>query len=81
VLGLESRRVDEHELRVARAHDSADTMAGRLRFARGDRHPRADEPVDERRLADVRAADNCDEAAPEIFGPAISHGVMRRTAR
>ena len=43
-------------------HDPADRAPGRLRLVRGDRHLRADDRVHERRLADVRAPGDRDEA-------------------
>ena len=53
---LHAGQVDEHELRVAAHRDAADRAARRLRLVGDDRDLLADDRVDERRLADVRAA-------------------------
>ena len=55
-------QVDEHELRVARCGHAADRPARGLRLVGDDRHLAPDHPVDERRLADVRAPGERDEA-------------------
>ena len=63
---LHAGQVHEHELkRLALAlsvDDPADRPPRGLRLVRDDRHLRADERVDERRLADVRPAGDRDEA-------------------
>ena len=59
---LEAGQVDEHELPVLAVRDAEDPAARRVRDARGDRDLLADERVHERRLADVRAAGDRDEA-------------------
>ena len=59
---LHAGQVDEHELRAAAHRDPADRAARRLRLVGDDRDLLADDRVDERRLADVRAAGERDEA-------------------
>ena len=56
----QARRVDEHERRVAALQHRVDRVAGRARDLRDDHALAADEPVQERRLADVRAAEDRD---------------------
>ena len=53
---LEARQVDERELVVGAVGDAEDPTAGRVGDGRRDRDLLAAESVDERRLADVRAA-------------------------
>src|SRR5690606_12734053 len=61
VLRLEqSRRIDEHELRVFRREDTRHTLARRLRARRDDAQLLAQERVEQRRLSDVRSADEGD---------------------
>ena len=62
---LETGRVDEDELRVARGQDAGDAVTRRLRLARGDADLLADQVVEQRRLADVGPADDGDVAAAE----------------
>ena len=57
----QSRRVDEHGLGVAEGQDAGDALARGLRARAGDGELLADEPVEERRLADVRLADDGNE--------------------
>ena len=59
---LEARRVDEHELGVRAREDPGDAMARGLGLARGDADLLPDEEVQQRRLADVGAADDRDVA-------------------
>ena len=59
---LDAGEVDEHELRVAAHGDAADRAARRLRLVGDDRDLLPHDRVDERRLADVRAARERDEA-------------------
>src|SRR5215468_4804515 len=74
MLRLEARGIDENELGVRARHDSVDAVASGLRLAGRYRHPRTDQPVDERRLADVRTADDRDQAAPKVAVLRLSHG-------
>ena len=79
---LPAGQVDEHELRVVTGPDAADPMPGRVRDARHDRHLLARERVDERRLADVRAAGDGDEARlhprrSQAFGRSSSGETVR----
>lgn len=68
VLGLETGRVDEHELvRVTRQHAMYAVTRG-LRLGRGNAHLLADQPVHQRRLADVGSTDDGDEAAMSDVG-------------
>ena len=60
---LHARQVHEHDLASRRCCDAADRPAGRLRAVGDDRHLLADERVQERRLADVRAPRQRHEAA------------------
>ena len=60
---LEPGKVDERELVVGAVRDAEDPPARRVRDVRGDRDLLAAERVDERGLADVRAAGNGDETA------------------
>jgi hypothetical protein len=69
---LHARQVDQHELPVVARRDSADRPARRLRPVRHDRDLLADDLVEDRRLADVRAAGECDEARPCHRRPAIT---------
>src|SRR4029079_13567205 len=62
---LVAGRVDEDELRALVGEDPLDAMARGLRLARRDRDVRADDLVEQRRLADVRAADDGDGAGAE----------------
>ena len=59
---LEAGQVDEHELVVLAVRDARDAAPRRLRLVGDDRDLAARERVDERRLADVRPAGDCDEA-------------------
>ena len=56
----QARRVDEHERRVAALQHRVDRVARRARDLRDDHPLAADEPVEERRLAHVRAAEDRD---------------------
>ena len=59
---LPARQVDQHELRLVGRVDAADAVARRVRLVGDDRDLRAGEGVHERRLADVRASGDGDEA-------------------
>ena len=61
---LEAGQVGEHELVVVARQDPVDAAPRRLGLVRDDRDLAAAKRVDERRLADVRAARHGDEAAP-----------------
>ena len=63
---LHAGQVGEHELpaRVGVGGDAADRAAGGLGALGDDRDVRADDRVDERRLAGVRPAGEADEAGP-----------------
>ena len=65
---LDAGEVDEHELMVGGRRHAADRAARRLRLVRDDRDLSADEAVDERRLADVRAPGERDEAGAGAGG-------------
>ena len=75
------RRVDDHELAVGAVQDAADRAPRRLRLVAGDRDLLADQRVRERRLADVRSADERDEAGRRntgsAFDPAGVPGIIR----
>jgi hypothetical protein len=60
---LESRQVDQHDLVAIAVHDPERPLAGCLRLVGHDRDVRARERVRERRLADVWASREADEAA------------------
>src|SRR5215217_319532 len=61
---VEPRRVYEDDLHLGRRHDPADPLPRRLRFVGDDRDLLSDERVYERRLADVRPADDGDDPRP-----------------
>jgi len=61
-------RVVEQQLRVGTRQHAEHAPARGLRLGRGDAHLLADEPVEERRLADVRTADDRDVASAEFPG-------------
>ena len=62
--GLEARRVDEHELGLVDGAHAGDAVARGLRLVGGDADLLADQRVQQRRLADVRPADDRHEPAP-----------------
>ena len=65
---LEPGQVDEDELVVLGVRDAVDPAAGRIGDRGGDRDLLADQRVHERRLADVRAAGDGDEARLHASG-------------
>jgi hypothetical protein len=65
VLGLKAGRIDKDVLRVRFGEDAHDAVTGRLRPPRDDAHLFADQRVEQRRLADVRAADDGDQSGYE----------------
>ena len=71
VFGLESRRIDEHELRMLVGVDSMDAMTSGLGLARGDADLLPDQVVKQRGLADVGPSDDGDKAAAKWFRQAI----------
>ena len=83
---LDPGQVDEHQLpaRGDVGRDTAAGAAGRLRAVGDDRDLGADDRVDERRLADVRAPGEADEAGPcrhrhlSVHSPAC---ILRHHAR
>ncbi len=76
---LHARQVDEDELATGLevGGDAADRPPRRLRPHRDDRHPRADDRVDQRRLADVGTAGESDEAGPRHRRPSITRVLER----
>ena len=76
--GLESRRIDEEELRRRRCHDAEDAMSRRLRLARGDRYARSDQCIDQGRFADIRPTDDGDVAAAKPGGGIRHRSPARR---
>ena len=62
---LKAGRVDEDDLGVRRRQDPGDAVARRLRLLRGDADLLADQAIEQRRLADVRPADDRHVAAAE----------------
>ena len=58
-------RVDEHELRLVGGVDAHHPVARGLRLPWGDADFLPDDAVEQRRLADVGAADDGDEATLE----------------
>ena len=77
---VEPRRVGEHDLVAVGGQDGAGVVARRLRLVRDDGHLPSDERVDQRRLADVRPADDGDEAAAEARTSAAGSTGRRRAA-
>jgi hypothetical protein len=63
VLRLEARRVDEYALRTSLGADAGDAVARRLRLVRRDADLLTDKRVEQRALADVGTADDCDQTA------------------
>src|SRR5579863_728215 len=59
---MDSRGVDEDRLVAGSVQDAVDPAPGRVRGAGSDRDLRIEDPVDERRLADVRSPDDGDES-------------------
>jgi hypothetical protein len=78
VLGLETRRIHEHELRVLVGEYAVDAVARRLRLARSDADLLPDQVVEQRGLAHVGPSDDGDEAAAEWFRRAFAMGVARK---
>jgi hypothetical protein len=60
--GMDARRVHEHRLHAALGTDAEQAVACGLRLGRGDGELLPDQAVQQRRLADVRPADNGDGA-------------------
>ena len=60
------RRIDEHRLIGAAIQHAEHALARRVRLVRDDAELLADERVQQRRLADVRPADDRDEAAAAL---------------
>src|SRR2546426_452194 len=54
---VNARSIDENDLAIVACDDSLDAVPGRLRFVRNGRDLFADEAVEQRRLARVRASD------------------------
>ena len=75
---LHAGQVDEHELRVAAHRDAADRAARRLRLVGDDRDLLADDRVDERRLADVRAAGERDETRARVRHYGVTQAMISR---
>ena len=73
---VQTGRVDEDHLRVGGRQDAAHASARRLRLVADDRHLAPAHRVDERRLADVRSPDECDESAAHDY----THRRRRRSA-
>ena len=69
---LEPGEVGQHELVVVAVGDAEDAPPGRLRLVGRDRDLAAGERVHERRLADVRAARDSDEARPHRSSSNVS---------
>ena len=61
--GVQARRVDEDHLRVGPRQDAEDAMARRLRLRADDADLATEQRIQQRRLADVRPADDRGEAA------------------
>jgi len=61
-------RVDQHDRLSPRSHLHEHAVARGARLGRGDQAVAADEPIDQRRLADVRAADDGDLGSLEPRG-------------
>ena len=66
---LHAGQVDEDQLPVGAGGDAADRAPGRLGLVGDDRHLGADDRVGERRLADVRAPGQRDEARADRRRP------------
>ena len=77
---LESGQVDEHDLEVVAVHDAECALPRRLRLVGHDRDVRAGERIRERRLADVRATRETDEAAAHLSSAARRPPGASRTA-
>ena len=60
-LQLEAAGVDHREVAAVPFAGAIDAVAGRAGEVLDDRHPLTDEPVEERGLADIRAADDGDD--------------------
>ncbi len=85
VLRLEAGRIDEDELRLGRRQDSEHAVPRRLRLARRDADARADQRIEQCRLADVGPADDSDASAAKSGAArrfrravACSYGERRR---
>jgi len=62
---VDSRRIDQNDLRVFAIEDALNAIAGGLRFRRDNGDFLADESIDERGLPRVGAAYDCDETRLE----------------
>ena len=71
---VDAGRVDEDDLRLGQRPDADDAVPRRLRLRRDDRDLRADERVQQRRLADVRPADDRDVSRAVGHGAFGAHG-------
>ncbi len=58
---MDSGRIDEDDLRVVAIQNSLNAIAGGLRLGRNDSDFASNESIDERGLAGVGTADDCDE--------------------
>src|ERR1043166_6037586 len=67
---MNSRRVEEHDLRVGIISHAENPRTRRLRLVRHDGELLADEAVEERRFAGVRTSDEGDEAP--LHGAALA---------
>jgi hypothetical protein len=73
-------RIEEDDLPLGSVADADDAVPRRLRLRRHDRELHADERVQERRLADVRAPDDGD--VPARWWAAVgAHGSQRSVTR
>ena len=81
VLGLVAGRVDEHELRRALAAHAGDAVARGLRLVGRDADLLADQRVQQRGLAHVRAPDDGHEAAALLLAVLVDGGRQHRGHR
>ncbi len=72
VFCLETRRVNKHILRIRIGTDTHDAVARRLRLARGNAQFFTDQPVQQRGLTHVGAANNDNEARRVRRVPGVS---------
>ena len=78
-LAPHARRVDQHEAAPVALERHVHGVARRARLVEGDHALLADQPVDQRRLADVRPADHAD--ADRALGGLVGLGGGRLDAR
>ena len=76
-----SRRIDQHDLRLPHHGDAAHQRARRLHLGRDDRHFRSDQRVDQCRLAGVGRADQRDKAAAGLAGSSMGRSGVNALAR